>query len=319
MKKGPNDTTMDKYLFPEKTKCYGWDCVCLSKGKLSLMIAPDIGGRIISLKYDGEEVLFVDEAKAGQRINLAGDVDLIKIKRSLGFPIWGGDKTWVSPQSNWLEGAPPLDLDSGQYELILKENYIEMISPVDRETGMQIIREVSLTESNQIVLNQTLLNKGEDDSYFGLWNVTQMLHPFDLYFPAKRSTVYGDQRFPASKKHLLTQEGEWVKIACDKMLEFKFGAKIEPGIAVALRHHEDSTLALVKRFDVDPQAKYPENHNIEIYNSGQWNYFELEVLGPLVELAPGEKTTHAQVWSVGKLVGRATPSEAVLKLSEVLF
>ena len=57
---------MDKYLFPEKQNATV-GIVFAYQGKLSLMIAPDIGGRIISLSTMVRSFVCY-EAKAGQRI-----------------------------------------------------------------------------------------------------------------------------------------------------------------------------------------------------------------------------------------------------------
>ena len=49
-----------------KESVRGWSGYVLSMGDIRLGIAPEIGGRIISLVYKGEELLFVQEEHAGE-------------------------------------------------------------------------------------------------------------------------------------------------------------------------------------------------------------------------------------------------------------
>src|SRR5262249_59132483 len=75
--------------------------------------------------------------------------DLSAKKREMGFPLWGGDKTWLAPQARWTEGVPFLDLDSGAYELAIEQAgpdvaRARMTSRVCRETGVQITRTVTM-------------------------------------------------------------------------------------------------------------------------------------------------------------------------------
>lgn len=51
----------------------------------------------------------------------------------------------------------------------------------------------------------------------------------------------------------------------------------------------------IKPFGWEPWATYPDfGSNNELYAAG--DYLEIETLGPLVTLAPGERTTHIERW-----------------------
>ena len=125
----------------------GWRGYRMEAGDLSLGVVPQIGGRIMSLTHKGEELFFVQEQFRGQSLDLSKMEDLRKEKKRLGFRVWGGDKTWVSPEEEWWEKIPPLDLDSGAYSCEVKDKKIEMVSPVCRETGLKIIR-----QGNQVLI-----------------------------------------------------------------------------------------------------------------------------------------------------------------------
>ncbi len=101
----------------EEAVFYGWKGYRLVCGPLAIGVAPDLGGRIISLAHEGTELLFVQQEHLGEVFDLDGATDLRALKRRLGFRLWGGDKTWIAPQSSWWEGIPPLDLDAGRYRV----------------------------------------------------------------------------------------------------------------------------------------------------------------------------------------------------------
>jgi hypothetical protein len=168
---------------------YGWNGYRLEIGDISLGITPQIGGRIISLTYRGEELLFVQEEHKGEVFDFSRVQDLVREKERLGFRVWGGDKTWVAPQSAWWSKIPPLELDAGQYSAHVIDNGLEMVSPVCRETGLQIIRQVELHEDQSIVLIETIRNTTDYIIERGIWNVTQVLRPFDVYLPAKKENI----------------------------------------------------------------------------------------------------------------------------------
>ena len=131
----------------------GWPGLRLGGRRLELGLIPGLGGRIASLTHDGEELLFVQPEHRGERVNLEGE--LRALKSALGFRLWGGNKTWVAPQHAWLDGIPPLDLDAGAYRAETGDA-VTMVSPVCRETGLQVTRRVDLEADDTVVLEHSL-------------------------------------------------------------------------------------------------------------------------------------------------------------------
>lgn len=291
----------------EQKKYYGWNGYSLTNGEIELGIAPEIGGRIISLQVQGEELLYVDQSRLGETFDLGYLDNLSRDKTAFGFRLWGGDKTWVAPEKNWIAGIPPLHLDAGKYEAVIQGHSIRMTSPVDQETGLQIIRSVSMSEDGTVLLNQHFFNRGKHAISCGIWDVTQLLHPFHVYFPVSIKDLKPDMRFIASvreKDTLIQQQGDWVKIRCEKPLQFKYGCHIYPGVAMALREQANHTIVMARYFFIDPQAKYPHDDMVEVYNSDHYPYLELEILAPLIPLNPGDQTTHQQQWQIKKYNGK---------------
>jgi hypothetical protein len=66
----------------------------------------------------------------------------------------------------------------------------------------------------------------------------------------------------------------------------------------------------VKHFHRVEDAQYPDNNvNCEIYTDER--ILELETLGPLTDLKPGQSIQHEEQWSLFKDVGECTNEEEV--------
>src|SRR5689334_19104574 len=96
---------------------HGWSGWWVARGPLELGLVPQVGGRIMSMRWRGHELSFVHPAHAGRVLDVSGMADVRRAKREIGFIHWGGDKTWLAPQERWTESVPFLDLDAGPYAL----------------------------------------------------------------------------------------------------------------------------------------------------------------------------------------------------------
>ncbi len=289
----------------EEANLFGWEGFRFCSGDIVLGLAPQIGGRIISLTHRGEELLFCQDDYKGETYPLEEVSDLRTEKRRMGFRLWGGDKTWVAPQLAWWEAIPPLDLDAGAYSVEMQGVRVQMTSPLCRETGLRVIRTVELTDDGQINLDQTFRNEGGMEIQKGIWDVTQVLRPFEVYLPASKTDVraYEEEGDPNKARQKLEARDPWVKITCDESLAFKFGGRINRGRVLAVRNNGEDTLVWDRRFEIFPQKRYAHEAMVEVFNSPKFNYLEIEVHAPLVPLRPGDSFTHRQVWKIVRVLG----------------
>lgn len=299
---------------------YGWEGYRLIAGDVSLGIVPQVGGRIMSLICHGQELFFVQDQYKGAVCRFEDVKDLQQEKQRLGFRYWGGDKTWVAPQELWLGDTPPLLLDSGEYQIQLKKNGVEMTSLPCHETGLQIIRDIVIEDDQTIVLNQTFRNISSAAVKWGIWNVTQILRPFAVYLPAKKQQirVYKGEDLIEDVGYKMSIDDDWLKVVCDDNTCFKVGGMIDQGVILALRHSsinnqkkQGQTIALVRSFDIAANGAYAHDAIAEVYNSAQYNYLEVEVHAPIQALQPDEEYSHSQVWKVAKIDKIVGPNEVV--------
>ncbi len=308
---------MRRFLFGlrklmEQIKIHGWNGYRFKSKSIEMTVVPEIGGRIISLSLDGQEIFFVQKEYAGQTFNFSSIATLRAEKKRLGFRVWGGDKTWIAPQKDWWEGIPPLDLDAGSYQQRLDEDAITMISPVCRETGLQIIRQVGLDHDGVIHLDQEIVNKGKDTVTKGIWNVTQLTRPFDVYLPTTKSKLrsYHEEDLTLPHHQIVVEESNgWCRIPCHDNQMFKFGGMVEMGVIVCLKKMANGTLAFVKTFDIDHSADYIHRSAVEVFNARDHEYLEVETHASSVSLRPGMSCKHSQKWHLRHFTGDVTPDE----------
>ncbi len=289
---------------------HGWDAYELNVGNLSVIFAPSIGGRIISLKFCKEEFLFVQKDHAGEtfshdELGTTGmtQEELDAKKRTMGFRVWGGDKTWVAPQANWREAIPPLSLDAGKYKIEIQGTKVYMQSPIDPETGLQITREIILHANNRLELKQGLHNRSKTIISCGIWDVTQILRNIYVYVPVltKEIIPYPEEGNSVDLlgEIISSASEKWSRIRCDEAVHFKYGAKPKEGRIITLKPStkKNGFLIMERFFSVDNQAKYAHNAIVEVYNSPNMSYAEVEVHAPFQKLQPDESTYHNQEWN----------------------
>lgn len=300
---------------PAPRRYYGWDGYRLASDRLAIGVVPTPGGRIISLELDGEEILWIDKATAGQIPDPAKFGD----KKKFGFGLWGGDKTWVAPQEKWVDAIPPLDLDAGAYTSKTDDHSITLTSPLCRETGLRIVRRISMPESQTVLIEQTFINESDKKVTRGIWNVTQVERPFDVYVPCPSSGIRPYPNEGASvtmRDKIVSEKSGWTRIACRAPAHFKYGGISQKGAMIAMRHYGHETLVFTRTFDAPAGAKYAHDSNVEVYNSPDYGYLEIESHAPIVEIKTGAAITHSITWCVFRMDGSPSPDEiaAMLKL-----
>jgi hypothetical protein len=281
---------------------YGWQGWRMTSGDLVLGLVPQLGGRIMSLRFRGEELFYIPPTGRGDLPLVPASIpDLPAFKKDFGFQIFGGDKTWVAPEYAWVHRSPPLDLDAGVYLFEQTEDGCVMRSPVCRETGLVIVRKIDILKDGGISLIETLRNVSERVVTKGVWNVTQIARPFVVHLPADpgaiRSYHYEDPTLPDTGELLICKDGQTV-VPCVSDMCFKFGGMLREGRAAVIKETLSGKVILERTFDMATGRPYAHNSMVEVFNSAQYPYGELEVHSPLTELAPGAEVSLAQTWRV---------------------
>ncbi|MDV6290916.1 hypothetical protein R2F25_35785 [Streptomyces sp. UP1A-1] len=141
----------------------GHEVVEVDNGLVRLVIAPALGGRVLSAVRDGREFLhrnpeLLDDALGARDPRTVGPHD----GPMSAWRNWGGDKTWPAPQGwsgpgEWA-GPPDAVLDSGAYacEVDVADDGsradITLTSGDDPRTGLRLTRRITLAAEPQRLL-----------------------------------------------------------------------------------------------------------------------------------------------------------------------
>ncbi len=293
----------------------GWSALRVAHGPLTLILVPQVGGRVMGIEWRGRALAFVNPEYEGQVQDLAAIRDVHEFKQCMGFVLWGGDKTWLAPQNRWTDGVPFIDLDSGAYTLAIDHGTrkITMTSPRCRETGIQIERTLRIGEQpGSWTMSHKLSNRSDGTATWAPWDVAMLLRPATVYmstragsnFPQGLRTFENEGVSAAVRDKVVSFADGLVIITCRDAVRFKYGVDAEIGAVLAVIGDEDKgQIGLRKSVPVYDSKPYADGCVVEAFNSPDYPYFELELLGPLVTLAPGESFTlkeSAQVFDIAK-------------------
>ena len=288
----------------------GWKALSLGNALVESHIVPDLGGRLMQFSMQGYDFLFVN-----------GALESLYPERIEGKP-WmnfGGEKVWPAPQGwsgeGYWPGPPDHILDEGVYECKIESDLITLISPVDIRTGLQIKRNFKVEPGEATInISAKFTNKSDKDIRWSVWPVCQVAvdeqaeDQSQIVCPAKKDTK-GEAQYKIlhglanNPQYMCDEAGNLV--VTYRYIVGKVGTDSAEGwIAYVNR---GSGKVLVMNFDVAYGAEYPDNTSVQVwtqgegatYSRGRVNihksdkkvnppYMEMEILSPLVRLAPEE-------------------------------
>lgn len=324
----------------------GWSAAHIGNGLITVVVVPDIGGRIMAYDLGPYPFVYVDPHLAGELFtpeeNL-GDGTLAAWKN------YGGDKTWPAPQGwetdeQW-HGPPDPVLDTGRYTLDVLESdddtaTFEVTSPPDQRTGVQITRRATIRRGSSLVeLRLTFRNVVQRPIRWSIWDVMQLraerrlpdgsvthepecvvtapVNP-DSRYPRQFNVIFGDEDNPQWRV-----DDERGLFVAPYMWEIgKVGIDSPDGWIAFL--NAASSYAFAERFDVAPEGTYPDDgatvecwtigkgqvENLD-YDDSDIYLMETEVLSPFYDIEPGEERSFTITWGSCRC-----PGELIVHVSD---
>ncbi len=297
-----NQTTPAKI---EHVRYHGWEkALRLHNAQAEVIVVPEIG-RVMSFRlHDGQNVFWEDRSLDGKRGDPAG-------KEWINF---GGDKTWPAPEADWgkytgrKEWMPPAAFDSMRVQARIEGNAVVLTSPVDPHYGIRTIRRVQLHGQN-LNITTTYERVSGEPTKVGVWVITQFREPVAVVVPVKASSIFPEAhyKFGPEPWPQLERRGNHLVIKRDPKAPHKMGSDARQLLWIG--EHETCVITTWSQGN-----EYPDRGaSAEVYtNPDPKKYVELETLGPLSWLKPGEQIVNTQSYALQRRTG--TTIEQALRL-----
>lgn len=275
----------------------GWsNSVQMSNGTVELVFVPQIG-RIMRYAYvDGPNILWENPALFGKTTDLK--------QTGLDWQNYGGDKLWPAPQNRW--GWPPDPvLDSGpQTVRILKNRRLLVTGMASATHGIRFSREIALESTGTgVSIINTMTNTSDREVHWSVWEVAQVDAPdvaiLPLFKGGKFAKGYYIFRDADPKPERLKVTGEAVHLERDPKQSSKIGGDSPEGWLAT----EKAGVRFEMAAKVETGREYPDDGcALEIYTNPDPNkYVELELLSPIVAVAPGKSYAYTTRWKLMRL------------------
>lgn len=262
----------------------------VTNGDVELIITLDVGPRILSYRKQGSASIFnIYEDHAG----CSGESEWFNR---------GGHRLWAAPERRPATYFP----DNGAVDWLRSgEHSVRVVAPEESSNGIRKEIEIALQPTGTSVRVEHFITRtGTEPLQLGAWALTVMAprgiafvpqppvanHTRDV-FPNRRWVAWpytdlSDSRWHLGR-HLITLKQDPTR----GPTKIGFAQKI-PWAGYLLR----GTL-FIKRFSWDEMATYPDNGcNFELFSNHLM--VELESLGTLQVLHPGQTLSHAEHWEI---------------------
>jgi hypothetical protein len=275
----------------EKTEYKGWaNCYRVTNGEVELIVTGDVGPRIIRFGFVGGQNLFKEFA---DQLGKSGEKE---------FQLRGGDRVWKAPEdpvATWAPDNVPVEIRVTPTGLIARE-------PVEPLTNLQKEIEISMAPSGTAV---TVFHRIVNHSLFPLefapWALTMMApggfavsgfpprghHPANLEATNPlvmwAYTNLADPRWKFTRKYLMLRQDP------NNSEAQKIGMFNRDTWVAYILNGE----AFVKRAQPDSSKTYPDfGCSFETFTNNE--FLEIETLGPMTKLLPGQTVEHVEHWAL---------------------
>ena len=231
----------------------------------TMTVDPARGGKILSLKYQEQEVLSQSR-----------------------FPESFGSTFWTSPQKEW-NWPPVAEFDKQPYEVVQRaDGRLTISSPVSERLGMSVGKDFAIDASNHaFVITYSIRNEGTEARSVAPWEITRVTNTGGLIFFAPTDSIW-----PAGLMDFQLSDGAaWYQTD-----EAPRNRKVNADGSGWLAYCADGLL-LVKKFqDLQPEQPAPGEAEVQVYVNRGKTYIELESQGAYTLLQPGESLSWTVRW-----------------------
>jgi hypothetical protein len=290
----------------EKINFKGWaKSWRVSNGEVELILTGDVGPRVMHFGFVGGQNFFKE---------FPGQLG------KTGEATWqprGGHRVWIAPEDSVLSYAP----DNMAVAIDVQGNVISATGPVEELTGLEKKIIIKMNDiGTEVEVVHEVRNAGSATRELATWILTMCaqggagIHGFpprgahpEMLAPTNPLVMWAfthldDPRWRLSRKYLVLRQDP------DNANPQKLGAYNRHTWGGYLLNGE----LFLKRYQaVAEPAAYPDfGCTFETFTNA--DILELETLGPLTSLAPGQTISHTERWSAHRGVKLTTWSDEEL-------
>jgi len=277
----------------EKVTCLNLpNCYKLSNGHIEVIVTTDIGPRVMRYGFVGGE-------------NILGEVPgSMAAKDKNTWQSWGGHRLWIAPEGRPKSYGP----DNSPINHVVNGSSIRLEQPVEPGTGIQKAITVTLAATGSgVTVRHTLTNRGQKAFELAPWALTVMSPGGTAVIPQEPYESHDTALLPARPVvlwHYSDLSDSRFKLG-PKFLRLSTDASKEPPQKIGVGNKQGwvayarNGLLFVKKIAYQEGKPYPDyGCNFEVYTAG--NFMEVESLGVLQTLAPGQSAEHIERWTLSR-------------------
>jgi hypothetical protein len=278
------------------------DIIPLENEKLRLEIARSIGPRILGLSFEGSSNLL---AELPDHTALRPD--------GKTYHFYGGHRIWISPEDAVLS----YDLEDSPVEILPVELGVKIKKQADTDSGIEKSIQVVLPDrSAKVVITHELKNCNSVSIKCAPWAITQLrpggvavlpMNDIDTGLLPNQNLVLWPYTDLANRNVRLGRR--FLLLNAFMESPFKVGfANSKTWLAYWLEG-----ILFVKSASYEPQAVYPDfGCSSECYCNDR--FIELETLGPIQEIQPGDSIQHVETWQLFHIPARPENEQEVQQI-----
>lgn len=278
----------------------GWpNTFRLTNGLVEARVVTNVGPRIMDFRpAQGANLLYVRESEAGKH----AEVEWVQR---------GGWRLWIAPELK--ETTYALDNSPCQAD-ILDDSTLRVTGPPQATAGIQKRVEVSLPSGeSRLRITSRIKNISDHPLTYAAWSLPVMRPRGRAFVPMDVGPLTA---FDATRRLLLWSYTKFADPRYrfgDRLIEIDH-ARVQPAAPAPSGRRDDESkigvdsaqgwaaylldgVLFLKRFPHDASGQYPDGGaTIEVYSSQE--FLELENLGPLTTIGPGQEIVSPEDWWV---------------------
>ena len=302
----PNQSTA--FIGARQIAYFGYDDVIeLSNSTSRVLLAPAMGGKVLSYTLNGKESLVVDEAEQGWLFEQTQNP----------HPFNGSGRFDVgNPRT--LPEHPELQVGRWHGE-IMGDRQAKLTSMVDPATGLQLTRTFTLDEvSSKLRIEMTMTNVTQEEVVAHFWTRTFAKGGGIFMMPLQDYTFYpkGYVQFNPAEQAILIAPPEDPNIAMQEDILVVYDAPQRPKFGMETyadwcAYLTTNDLLMLRQFPTYRERVYSDiiSGNFSLYYNNNYHgkaVAEIEPIGPREILKQGQT---AHFWEVWQLEDYAFPAE----------